>query len=439
MYRRIIIAGMMALAIGVALAQDRADFEVWVTDQSGTAGRLFIYDGETLIDEGARATPEIVDLGGAVAALCQQQTGSPPVRAHMMDVNRAGTHVILAYVASGHVVFIDARRRTPVACLDVGAQAHAAMASPDGRYVIVANQNGKMLLRIATDYATNTFTLDSAATLNLATCTTPGGARCEDDGQTQTNVRPDNAPICPIVEAGSRLVFVTLRGGGLFVVDGTATPLRIVAEYGLGTVRGNGCGGMQAAGRMFINAGGGTAGRPTESTLYSFNVTAFQPTNPPDSPRPRTIFSQQAANDGHGMLATRDGRFIWVADRMANMVEVVEAETDTRTNTFPLAGAVSADPAPDLMVLSPGGGYAFATLRGPCPLTANTGANNAVGATPGVAIISVDDIGLRGTLRAVAPIASLAPAGFDCPTRTDDAPGSITNQADVHGIALRLK
>lgn len=434
-------------ALGVALllspmtnatAQETADFEIWAVDQAGTAGMLYIYDGETLIAD-ASARPQVVDLTRA-AALCEQQTGSGPTRAHMLAFAPGDSHAILAYVATGHVVFIEAATRAPVACLDVGVQAHAAMPSPDGRFVVVANQNGKLLQRIRSDFHSGQFTLDSAATLNLATCTTPNGARCEDDGQTQTNVRPDNAPICPIFESSGRLVFVTLRGGGLFVVDATATPMQIVAEYGRATVRGNGCGGIQSEGKMFINAGGGTAGTPTESSLYSFDLARFQAVNRPDTPAPQAVFSKRGgANDGHGTLLAGRGRFVWVADRMANTIEVVEAKTDTLIHTVELSGTASSDPAPDLLALSPGGGYAFATLRGACPLTANTAANNAVGATTGVGVISVDDVGLRARLFAVAPIVNPAPAAFDCPTRGDDTPGSITNQADVHGIAVRLK
>jgi DNA-binding beta-propeller fold protein YncE len=335
---------------------------------------------------------------------------------------------------------MDATTRAPVACIDVGAQAHAAVPSPDGRFVVVANQNGKLLQRVRADFGAKQFALETAATLNLATCTTPSGARCEDDGQTQTNVRPDNAPICPVFESSGRLVFVTLRGGGLFVVDPTATPMRIVAEYGRASVRGNGCGGVQTDGKMFINAGGGTAGTPTESSLYSFDLARFQATNRPDTPAPFRVFSRQGGeNDGHGMVLAGGGRFVWVGDRMANAIEVVEARTDTLLNTASLSGGPSTDPAPDLLALSPRGGYAFATLRGACPLTANTAANNAVGSTTGVGVISVDDVGLRARLIAVAPITNPAPAGFDCPTRGDDSPGSITNQADVHGIGVRLK
>ena len=47
------------------------------------------------------------------------------------------------------------------------------------------------------------------------------------------------------IDSSSRLAFVTLRGGGLFVLDSRATPMRIVAEYDEATIHGNGCGGVE--------------------------------------------------------------------------------------------------------------------------------------------------------------------------------------------------
>lgn len=75
----------------------------------------------------------------------------------------------MSFVASGHVLFIDAATRTPVDCLRtlVGAggarQVHFAIPSPDPRYVLVANQNRKLFERINTSYRTNSFVLDTAA------------------------------------------------------------------------------------------------------------------------------------------------------------------------------------------------------------------------------------------------------------------------------------
>ena len=150
---------------------------------------------------------------------------------------------MIAYVASGHVAFLKADERKPVECIDVGTQAHAAWPTPDQRHLIVANQNGKKLQRIATDYRHGRFTLEDDATIDLATCTTPSGAPCQDP-----ELRPDNAPICPRTTSDGDFTFVTLRGGGMFVVDHNRTPMRIVAEYDRATVDDNGCGEMEASG-----------------------------------------------------------------------------------------------------------------------------------------------------------------------------------------------
>jgi pimeloyl-ACP methyl ester carboxylesterase/DNA-binding beta-propeller fold protein YncE len=419
---------------------DSSNFEVWATDPNGTAGTLYIYDGETLTVDPGGARPEVVDFGDALAALCQRQTGTAPTRAATLAFNSTGSHAIVAYAATGHVVFLDARSRAPVACIDVGAQARAAVPAPNDRYVIVANQNGKFLQRIATDYASNTFRLEDTATLNLAACTTPSGARCEDDGKLQTNVRPDNAPICPAFDPASRLVFVTLRGGGLFVVDGTATPLRIVAEYTRSTVRSNGSCGMLAGDRMFINARGGTAGSPTEADMYSFVLDQFPSTGatPVDFPTPLLILSQDAVDHDLHSMTVASSQFVWAADRLANQIKVIDAGTDTLANTFALPRG-SDNPAPDLLVTLPDCGYVFATLRGSCPRTGNSSGNDAVGNTAGIGVIAVDDRGLRGRLVGIAPIVNAAPAGSTCATPGDDALGSRSNHADPHGIALRLK
>lgn len=154
--------------------------------------------------------------------------------------------------------------------------------SPDESYVTVANQNGKLLERIRTDYATNTFVHEVAATLNLAACTTPSGLPCEAPG-----LRPDNAPICPIPESTSRFVFVTLRGGGLFVVDAQATPMAIVGEYDTSTVHGNGCIGAEVPGKMHIDSGGGTAANLHRPTFTHFRRPAIPPRTLRTRPPPR--------------------------------------------------------------------------------------------------------------------------------------------------------
>lgn len=433
-------AGLAVLAVACT-GMKSAEFEVWVTDQSGSAGTLYIYKGNDLTDKAEEAVPEVIDLAGAVSTLCQQQTGSAPTRAHMLMFNDSDSHAVISYVATGHVVFLEAPSRAPLSCIDVGEQAHASMPAPDESYVLVADQNGKKLHRIETDYNTQTFSHDDAATLDLAGCTTPNGAPCQ-----EATLRPDNAPICLTIDSSSRLAFVTLRGGGMFVVDATTSPISIVAEYDNATVHGNGLCGVEKNEKMFINAGGATKANPRASALYSFPQNGFPATgfNPPNTPPPTLIFSREVGDhDSHAMLFTgghakREG-FVWAGDRFANEIEVVDPETEKLVNTFTLAGEGSPDPAPDIMDIAPGGDYAFVVLRGPCPLTANVeGVNNAVGATPGVGVVKVQEAGRKGKLVGIAAITSAAPAGFDCATRADDAAGSITNQADPHGLMVRL-
>ena len=431
----LLLSSVLLVLIGVAAgvsrpaAADEAPYEVWAIDQSDTTadggGTLYIYQGKALAGRNAgAAVPEVIDLGGAARDVCLAQTGSAPKRPHMLMFNHhTHSHAIIAFVATGHVLFMDAATRAPVACIDVGVQAHAATPSPDETYVVVANQNGKLLQRITTDYATNTFTLDASATLDLATCITPSGAACQDPV-----LRPDNAPICPIVDSSSRFSFVTLRGGGLFVVDSTATPMAIVAEYDAATIHPNGCGGVETAGKLYINAGGGTPANPFESDLYALPLSGFSTTpNSPNTPAPTLIFSHDARRfvDSHGAVLTKHARFLWVADRAANRIVVVDTRRDRVVDEIELFGAVSANPAPDLMDISPKGDLIYLSLRGPNPLTANVpGINNAVGSTPGVGIVRVTHNGRHGVLQAIAPITHIV---------------NGVEQADPHGLAVRRK
>jgi DNA-binding beta-propeller fold protein YncE len=175
---------------------------------------------------------------------------------HSITFNRSQTHAIVSFVASGHVLIFDAATQTPVSVVDVGAQAHASVPSPDETYILVANQNGKLLQRINTDYSLNAFALDAAATLDLATGTTPSGALKQDAA-----LRPDNAPILARPDASGALAFVTLRGGGLFVVSPRVSPMAIISEFTKATIQPAGLLALQKSDTLYLNPGGGGAGR----------------------------------------------------------------------------------------------------------------------------------------------------------------------------------
>lgn len=378
--------------------------EVWLIDQSDTrpdgGGRLYVYDGNTLAGSGAAsAVPQVIDLGGATRDLCLEETGTAPRRPHMILFNTAQTHGLISFVATGHVVFFDAATRQPVSCIDVGVQAHAAFPAPNDQYAIVANQNGKKLHRIATGYATDTFTLDPIA-LDLAVGTTPAGASREDP-----MLRPDNAPICPMIDASSRFTFTTLRGGGLLVVRTDVSPMQIVGEYDRTVIHPNGCGGLQVGDKMYINSGG-TAANP-HADLYVLPVSAF-PADPsrPNTPAPTVVFSRhEHAADSHGASLAIDGRHLWVCDRAANTIDVVDTATDSVANVIDLAGPLSTDPSCDLGDIAPDGSRMYFSLRGPTPLSGDPHA--ASGTTPGVGVLEITDEGRNGRLVAIAPISNI--------------------------------
>jgi DNA-binding beta-propeller fold protein YncE len=429
---RLVFVGLGVLTMCLATAAAETPYEVWGIDQSNSPGKTFggtvyIYDGKDLErgHRAAEAVPEVIDLSLDASALCFAQTGANPVRPHMIAMNASQTHAIISFVATGHVLIMDARTRAPIACIrtSVGAggarQVHFAIPAPDESYIAVANQNGKLFERIDTDYATNSFVLNTGAMINLLTCFTPNGVACQDP-----TIRPDNAPICPIVELTSRYVFVTLRGGGLFVVDAKSTPMQIVAEYDIDTVHPNGCLGVQVGEKMYVDSGGGTATHLFGADIYAFPVTGFSPLNPPNVPAPTVVLSDTAAEaDAHGATLTKHQRYLWVADRGRNFIWVIETQTDEVVNEIELVGRVSDDPTPDLLATSPNGSHVFMSLRGPNPLTADP--HVSTGSTPGIGVIKVRQAGLGGTFEALAPVTNVDQGGVE--------------RADVHALTIRLK
>lgn len=426
----LLLLGMLVLAPTNAVASGNDKYEVWAIDQSNSFGKTFggtiyIWDGHDLEKNGKPGTAEKVDLSGAASTLCGNKTGANPVRPHMLAFNASNTHAIVSFVASGHVLIMNAANRQPVDCIrtSVGAggarQVHFAIPSPDETYISVANQNGKLFERINTHYATNTFSLDVTAGIDLANCTTPNGAPCQDAA-----LRPDNAPICPIIDSSSRLSFVTLRGGGLFVIDSKSTPMRIVGEYDRNTIHPNGCLGAEVPGKMYIDSGGGTASNLYEADLYALPTTGYSPLNPPNTPAPRVVFSEDVDEaDSHGAALSKHQKYLWVADRGRNFLWVVDTSSDLIVNRIHLAGPVSADPTPDLISFSPNGEHAFTSLRGPNPLTADP--HVSTGTTPGVGVIKVLESGRFGRFERVAPASNIDAGGVE--------------RADVHAMSIRLK
>jgi len=400
---------LAALLASLVVAAPAAQaYEVWVTDQSDTekesGGFLYVYDGAKLAADPASAKPlQTIDLSGEIGKFCEEATKKAVRRPHMLFFNAAQDHVIISFL-SGQVLFMDAATKKPEACLSMGKNVHAAWPTPDQKMAIAANIAEKKFIRIWTDYATHKYSFDPEKdVLNLATL--EGGER------------PDTAPICPITESSSQYAFVTLRGGGLLVVDVTATPLKVVATLSNNEIHPAGCGGIQAGGTMYINSGGGWPIAPLSYDVYALDIT-----NLPKSITVKLVSQRDDQfADSHGMASV--GRYVWSADRAGNNIEIIDTVSNLSVGSIDLETTANADPAPDLMDTAPDGQYVFVGLRGPNPLTGNDkDAHNAKGTIPGVGVIHVEEGGRVGHYKGQAIV-------------TNQKDGKET--ADVHGIAVR--
>ncbi|NRQ33814.1 hypothetical protein HII36_18425 [Nonomuraea sp. NN258] len=427
-WRAVIVALVLALTMGAADVT-RESYEIWLVDQSDTnglahGGTINVYDGGQVTRRLSAARPvAMIDLGGATSALCLAATGRAPVRPHMIVFNLSDTHAALAFVASGHVVIFDARTRSPLACLstETGAggarQAHALWPTGDDRHLVIANQNGKKLERIRTDYAAGTFTHEPAATLDLAGCLTPNGAPCQ-----SPELRPDNAPICPFIASDDGPVFVSLRGGGLFAVDWRTTPMAIVGEYDAAHVPANGCGFVEARDAVFGDGGGGTPANLDQFSVFRLPRTGYSAANPPNTPAVQRLYDDDSPDrDAHGTAVSARDRYVWVGDRDGNVAEVFGGSTGAHVGTVSLTSPFSADPTVDLFATSPDRSWLFASTRGPNPLSGDPHSSH--GHNPGMLIVWMTDGGRTGEVRGLIPITNVDATGVE--------------RADAHGIRVR--
>ncbi|MDH4049140.1 MAG: hypothetical protein OEW68_16680 [Gammaproteobacteria bacterium] len=298
--------------------------------------------------------------------------------------------------------------------------------------------------------------------------------------------RPNNAILCPIPANDNSLIYVTLAGGGLLVVDSAATPMAIVGEYGNEVINGAGCAGAQANDRIYLDAG--VSASPAGATQSTFGIYVlphssfpFAPGyNAENTPTPVVAFkdptntssngnvggmapnltgqlpSDSTRRDAHGVVATVDERFVHTNDRIRNNVEVVRAVgRPKRKATYDLTSADGKgrgigpceaasveddaslplnDPAPDLMSRSPNGDFLFVAFRGPAPVTASHASQ---GSCPGVGVVRLKQGGktgkLVGVLRATNTI-DTAPAGAP----PGGHPYTGQERADMHFVDVRI-
>jgi len=514
---------------------------IWVWDSEDVENQLATgevaeplgCDGQNIPGEGPCNVYEVFPttlVEHDAAGTTGNHLGTEFGRLHGMlpDPQNRYMNVNLFSPGGGYVGIIDGETKEAVALFRVtgtsaGRSVHMSFWNSDGSALLVANLHGKVLERI--DIIRNTdgeiidATFNQSAALGVGKDMTVsdqakvylgenshgnpmigsvGGSYdlemafsdltpqgfckengCEDGPESELGGRANNVIICPIV-SNSDKAYVTFGGGGLLVVDTTATPMAIVGEYDNQVVNGAGCGGVQAEDEMWLNAGVSASGAGAEQstfTLFTLNDAQFGTTsNEPNIPAPAMVFkdfmntatignlSGEATNltgqlpgfttrrDSHGMA--RSGDYIHTVDRIQNNVEVFDIATLAHT-TYDLTsadgqgdglGACAAasvtddaalpgnDPAPDLLEATPDGKYLVVALRGPVPVSVTHAAQ---GSCPGVGIIELMDNGATGRLATVlrttntidnAPVS--APGGYDY---------TGAERSDIHGAAIRRK
>ncbi len=404
--RSLFFVALMATMLRAAPAAEA--YEVWLMDQSDTGkesgGFLHIYDGAQLAANPSATKPiQTIDFSGEIGKFCEEATKKAVRRPHMLFFNAKQDHAIISFL-SGQVLIMDAVTKKPEACLSMGKNVHAAWPTPNQKMAIAANIAEKKFIRIWTDYAAHKFSFDPEKdVINL--------------GAMESGERPDTSPICPITESSSQYAFITLRGGGLIVMDVTTTPMKVVATLDNNQIHPAGCGGIQSGGTMYINSGGGWPVAPLSYDVYALDIS-----NLPKSISAKLVSQRDDKfADSHGMAAV--GRYVWSADRAGNTIEIIDTLSNLSVSSVDLVTSANADPAPDLMDVAPDSQYVFVGLRGPTPLTGNDkNVNNAKGMIPGVGVIHVDAGGKVGHYKGQAAI-------------TNMKDGKET--ADTHGIAVR--
>ena len=375
-----------------------------------------------------------------------------------------------------------------------GPSNHMSFWTPDGTKLIVANLGAKLLERIDYDRAADTFTFNKAATLDLVggrdlsaspakadstlpagrvageysnyqTMHTPSGALKEGPG------RPNNVVVCPALSSTNRHAYVTLGGGGLFVVDIAVEPMAIVAEYTNDVIAAAGCGGIEGAGFMHINSGVPASQAGADDSVF---VMYRLPLDYPDAENPMLsaneppvvkFYEEESRDltdatmlagrrDAHGMMLSGSHRFLYQLDRVQNVMEVFDLgkvvndpnaalweHADAHAGTIDLTGSGvcvgegepfvdqdgagyrdNDDPTPDSADLMPDGRLVVA-LRSPNPATV---LHAAVGSCVGIGLVALGPDGSTGTLTHVFR------------TFLSDATGT-RNLSDIHAAVVRIK
>jgi DNA-binding beta-propeller fold protein YncE len=340
-------------------AQETSGYEVWVSDQ--THDMILVYAGDTW---------ELLHEIDVAAADRERGTTKPHMIVFSADQRYAYVANVGAPPQTNNVVVIDTETYEPVTTIATGASAHAAVPSPDGSRIWVANINEHHLTEILFDAAAGTWTVSRKIPSY--------GMR----------------PICLWFTADGSAVYVT--NGGTPAVTGTLTVIETESGALITQVEDFGreaCGTVLSLDgtRMYANTGFHEANAPEQND----NVFVFD-----TSDHSVLMQTQLDGQDAHGLRETPDGSEIWVVGRASASVEIFDANTLDHLATIEEVGG-----RPDLAVFSPDGRFFITSQRG----EAVTGVAHAVsGDSPGFAVIDVETrqlvelIAIEGDIHGVA-------------------------------------
>ena len=355
---------------------DRKDnYEIWMLDQSNTyasvpdgpldcGGTLYILK-ERNVKQGKM---DKIVFGEELMEWIYEETGYYAVRPHYVVMNNTMTHAIISFVVSGHLLILDANTRKAVAVMKPGISLHVALPAPDDSYLLLSDTNGKKVWRVNSNFRTNTFILDEGATLDLS--------QYEDEGH------PDNAPIATASSLNNKFAYITLRGGGFYMINQHTKPMKIVHEYNKYQVEGSGLLILQKGNRLYFNSGSGTGAQEGnnpgyKSILYTIHAYDFPP-------NPKVVFNLNDKNDSHGIGFVRN--YLWAVDRARNLINIVQGSK--LKNQVHIKSCKNLPLAMDF--IAPTERLVFASLRGPVPLSGNIpDINNAVGSFPGIGVFKI--------------------------------------------------
>lgn len=122
--------------------------------------------------------------------------------------------------------------------------------------------------------------------------------------------------------------------------------------------------------------------------------------------------------DAHGVVTVR-GKYVWVFDRSAHVVQIYDAVTGATQTTVNLRTPGSQAPAPDIAGISPDGWAVYVATRGPRPLS---GAHAATGDAPGLLVLEVRIDGRSAAVRGHAAVTNVV---------------NGLETADPHGLTVR--